>query len=201
LTIAFKTEDVLRLVHASHRTGSDAISLIEVRTFSYFSDHADTFESFLEQFEDHDVHTFEPTEPNFIRATGWQFLVNGFGRIILRHQIMKQKLHNLLKTPRERVWITKACHSITEISYVMVSPTKGHLAEYEHNVVFWYGFSRSRPRPPFVPTPRQVPLPAAGHPLPLRRRIPVRTRSIRVRRVPYVLATGAEVTVRTLEHR
>jgi hypothetical protein len=58
----------------------------------------------------------------------------------------------------------------------------------------------SRPRPPFVPTLHQVPLPAAQHPLPLRRLIPMRTRIVCVRRIPYVLATGAEVTVQALEH-
>jgi hypothetical protein len=164
LTVAFKTKDVLRLVHASYRTGSDAIALIEVRT-SLLLRPCRHFRKFLGTVRRSCARLRTDGAELHSRDwfSFWQFLVNGFGRIIPRHQIMKQQLHKPVENS------SRTCMDYEDVpqyyrdflSYGV--PYEGPPDRIRTQRCFLVRISPSRPRPPFVPTPRQVSLPAARH--------------------------------------
>jgi hypothetical protein len=151
------------------RTGPDAMPSHRSKIAPYFSGRRGTFKDFLEEFEAraYDCRLTDPQRVdslvcyvdssfrekckslNGYSSCDWSLfrhsLINAFGTITPRHQIMKQKLHNFVEDSSRMQMdreddVLQHYRMFQHYSDPLVH--SGHLTEKDRDIEFWYGFHR-----------------------------------------------------------
>jgi hypothetical protein len=149
------------------RTGPAAMPSPRSKHAPYFSGHRGTFEDFLEEFEAraYDCRLTDPQRVdtlvcyvdsafrdmckslNGYRLCDWSLfrhsLINAFGIITPRHQIMKQKLYKFAEdSSRMRMYreddVLQYYRTFQHFSNPLIH--SGYLTEKDRDIEFWYGF-------------------------------------------------------------